>query len=153
MGRSELQVIVLRLAECVAAGTGSRLFSYLSQPRCFRPIGFDPMINVISIEDVVRALLIASDHAGQGVFNVPGKDTMPLSIAIARAGVIEIALPGPLCAAIDRLQRSEFTYPLNTRLLHFGGVLDGRRAKEVLGFEPYTPAAFPTRGEAQRAQR
>ena len=37
----------------------------------------------------------------------------------------------------------EFRYDINARRLHFGGVLDGSRARAVLGFTPRTKVTWP----------
>jgi len=59
MGLSPLQIVVLRCAEALAPGTGSQLFDYLDAPLCARPFGYDPMINVASLRDIVHALTCA----------------------------------------------------------------------------------------------
>ena len=38
-------------------GTGSQLWDYLSSRVCLRPAGFDPIVNVLSIEDAATALV------------------------------------------------------------------------------------------------
>ena len=40
-----LDILVLRMAEVLAPGTGSQMYDYLQSKICFRPIGFDPMLN------------------------------------------------------------------------------------------------------------
>jgi hypothetical protein len=81
------------------------------------------------------------------VFNIPGFDTLPLSRLIARAGRRDIPVPGPLLAPLYRLRTrtvgTEFRYDLNTRRFHFGGILDGSRARAALGYEPHHASAYP----------
>ena len=81
-----------------------------------------------------------------GVFNIPGADTLPLSRAIAEAERIEIPVPGPLLSPLYALRRKvagfDFRYDMNTRRFHFGGTLDGRRAREHLGYVPRTPVMW-----------
>lgn len=153
MGMSSLSIAVLRCAEVLAPGTGSQLHDYLGSRVCFRPLGFDPMINVLSIADCVRALRLAIHHRAPGVFNIPGADTLPLSEIIARCGRLDIPVPGPLLAPLYRLRARtvgfEFRYDQNFRRFHFGGVLDGARADKDLGYRPEQPIAWP--GAARRA--
>lgn len=140
MGLSRLQIVVARCAEVLAPGTGSQLFDYLESPVCFRPLGFDPMINVLSLVDVTQALHLLVHDREQGVFNIPGADTLPLSECIARWGRIAIPVPGtwmtPLYRWRRKLRGHDFRYGMNRRRFHYSGVLDGRRAREVLGYEP-----------------
>lgn len=147
MGLSDLQIVVLRCAESLAPGTGSQLFEYLEQPFCARPLGYDPMINVASLKDVVRALHLSVRAPRQGVFNVPGFDTLPLSVVIRKWGRIAVPLPGswisPVYHLRQRLGLTEFRYGMNRRRFHYSGVLDGRRAREVLAYEPTHPIQWP----------
>lgn len=147
MGMSRIRIAVLRCAECLAEGTGSQLWDYLQPKVCFRPLGFDPMVNVISEDDLGRALALAATSDAEGIFTIPGFDTLPLSRAIARFGRREIAIPGPLLQPVYGLRRAalggDFDYAINRGRLHFGGVLEGERAAEVLGYRPERPVAWP----------
>lgn len=140
MGLSPLQIVVLRCAEILAPGTGSQLFDYLESPVCFRPMGFDPMLNVLSLPDLCGAVQAAVHADEQGVFNIPGRDTLPLSECITRWGRVGISVPGswmtPLYQWRRRLRGHDFRYGMNRRRFHYSGVLDGRRARDVLGYEP-----------------
>lgn len=142
-----LQIAVLRCAEVLAARSGSQLWDYLQSRVCLRPLGFDPMLNVLSIDDAVAALAAATRSAATGVFNIPGADTLPLSRAIAETIRVDIPVPGPLLAPLYGLRRwvagFEFRYDLNIRRFHFGGVVDGGRARTVLGYLPGHSVQWP----------
>jgi len=144
---SPVSIVVLRCAEVLAPGSGSQLWDYLQSRVCLRPLGFDPMINVLSVADAARAIRLAAAGAGHGVYNVPGADTLPLSRIIARWGRRDVPVPGPLLAPLYRLRTwsvgFEFRYDLNLRRFHFGGVVDGTRARRELGYEPRHPIAWP----------
>ncbi len=152
MGLSRLQIVVLRMAEALGPGTGSQLYDYLQSPVCFRPAGFDPMLNVLTIEDSAAALHRALHHDAQGVFNIPGADTLPLSTAIRSYGRLGLPVLEPLIAPLyslrSRLVGGDFRYGMNRRRFHFSGVLDGTRARQVLGYVPSHPVEWPvTTGE------
>lgn len=142
-----LRITVLRCAEILAPGTGSQLWDYLQSRVCLRPLGFDPIINVLGLEDAAAAVLAALRAPSTGVFNIPGHDTLPLSAAIAESRRADLPVPGPLMSPIYGLRRwvagFEFRYDLNLRRFHFGGVLDGTRARRELGFAPRTPVRWP----------
>jgi UDP-glucose 4-epimerase len=146
MGLSRLSIAVLRLAELFAADSGSQLADYVASRVCFRPLGFDPMIELISIDDAVNAVRAALGSRAQGVFNVPGADVLPLSALIERARRSGIPVPslaiGPLYAARALLTRTEFDWTMQRRRLSFGAVLDGTRAREVLGYRPQHPISW-----------
>jgi UDP-glucose 4-epimerase len=142
-----LHVAVLRCAEILAPDVGSQLWDYLSSRVCLRPLGFDPMLNVLSIDDAVVAFGLALRSPEAGVFNIPGADTLPLSRAIAESIRFDVPVPGPLLAPLYGLRRRiagfEFRYDLNLKKFHFGGVLDGGRARARLGYVPHHPVEWP----------
>jgi UDP-glucose 4-epimerase len=147
MGMTELSIAVLRCAECLAPRTGSQLHDYLQSRVCFRPMGYDPVVNLISEEDVGRALALAARSDAQGIFTIPGATTLPLSEIIRRSGRTQIPVPGPamspLYGARRLVLRSDFDYRLNRGRLHFGVVPSGRRAERVLAYRPEVSVTFP----------
>ncbi len=146
MGVSPLGIAVLRCAECIAPRVGSQLYDYLTGRVCLRPLGYDPMMNLISVADIVEALYAAWSTKKSGVFCVPGHDTMPLSEVIRYAGRADVPLPGPSLKPLYYLRSlavgSDFRYDLNQWRLHFSGVLDGRKTKQELGYVPANPISW-----------
>lgn len=147
MGLERFAITVLRCAEILGDGTGSQLWDYLRSRVCLRPLGFDPMINVLSLDDAADAVALALAHEGNGVYNVTGADTLPLSRLIARWGRHGVPLPEPLLAPLYRLRRRttglDFRYDLNRRRFHLGGVVDDSRARAELGYRPSHPLVWP----------
>jgi UDP-glucose 4-epimerase len=155
-GMGPLEIAVLRMTELLAPGTGSQLYDYLESPVCLRPAGYDPMMNVLTIEDAASALQKAIHSSAQGVFNIPGADTLPLTTCIRAWGRLGLPIPGSWMTPLYRLRRRftghDFRYGMNRRRFHYSGVLDGSRAREVLRYVPSQPVAWPgaTVGEADR---
>jgi UDP-glucose 4-epimerase len=154
MGLSDCEIVVLRCAEALGPGTGSQLFDFLDAPLAFRPFGFDPMVNVATIADIVQALELATHGSGEGVFNVPGFDTLPLSECARRWGTPLLPMVGPFIRRAygirHALTGSEFRYGLNRKRMHFGLVLDGARARDILGYLPTHPVDWPRGGPVAR---
>jgi UDP-glucose 4-epimerase len=150
MGLSDLQIAVLRCSECVGPEIGSQVYDYLASRVCLRPLGFDPVLNLLSIDDTADAIVAAVHVDAQGVFNIPGADTLPLSAIIERAQRTDIPVPGPALRPLYRLRRvargAQFRYDLNLGRFHFSGVPDGRRAREVLGYQPASPIEWSAVG-------
>jgi UDP-glucose 4-epimerase len=155
MGLSPLTIQVLRCAEILAPDVGSQLHDYLGSFVCLRPLGYNPMLNLLTVEDAARAMLAALESHAEGVFNIPGADTLPLSLAIHKWGKRGVPVPGPLLAPLYRLRTSllgmEFRYDMNHRRFHFSSVLDGRRAREVLGYQPRHAIEWPAGARAKVA--
>ncbi|MCA9705468.1 MAG: NAD-dependent epimerase/dehydratase family protein [Myxococcales bacterium] len=143
MGLAQLQIAIVRAAECVGPRIGSQLFDYLRSRVCLRPMGYDPMLNLISIPDLVEALRLAVTSDAQGVFNIAGADTLPLSALVRAAQRWGIPVPGPLLSPLYRLRQltrgTAFRYDLNAYRFHFSGVPDDRRARRVLGYQARHP--------------
>jgi UDP-glucose 4-epimerase len=140
---ASLKLLVLRCAELFAPASGSQLHDYVGSRVCLRPLGYDPMINLLTVADAARALHLALGSGQQGVFNIPGADTLPLSSVIRRSGRRQVPLPEPLLRPLYRLRRAVtgfgFRYDLNAARFHWGVVLDGTRAEDTFGYRPTTP--------------
>lgn len=140
MVNTELGISVLRLSPVIAAGAADGLAGYLRLDPCYRPLGFDAMVNVVSLDDAADALARAAHRAPRGIFNVAGADTLPFSELAARSGARCWPVPGatiePLCA-LRRMP--EHCYRGFTGLLHHGLVVDGRAAARALGFTATRP--------------
>jgi UDP-glucose 4-epimerase len=151
IGTGRLAVTVLRLAEVLAPSQGSQLWDYLESRVCLRPLGFDPMVNLLSLDDATAAFRLALQAGLPGVFNIPGADTLPLSRVTSGWGRLDLPVPGPLLAPLYRLRTRviglDFRYDVNIRRFHFGGMLDGRRARERLGYRPSHPIEWPAATE------
>ena len=76
----------------------------------------------------------------QGVFNIPGADTLPLTKVIELWGRPSIAMPETgiywTYKLRQHLRGGQFRYGMNRRRFHYSGILDGRRAMEVLRYVP-----------------
>jgi UDP-glucose 4-epimerase len=149
MADSRLGIAVLRCADVLAAGVASPLYDYLSSRLCLRALGYDPMVNVLSLADAERALKLAVLSDVTGVFNIPGKDSLPLSELIHRAGRLGVALPGfalsPLYTLRARLTGTHFDYESDRLRFHHGGILDGSKARVQLHYIPQV-SALPSAG-------
>ena len=147
MGMSSIEVVVLRAAECVAPMMGSQLYDYLTAAVCFVPLGFDPMVNIISIADLVRATSAAIEAPGSGLYNIPGADTLPLTELIRQWGHEPIPAPGFTLGPLYRMRAwydgSEFRYGMNNWRFHFNGVLSGERAARALGLPANSEVSVP----------
>ena len=147
MGLSALHINVLRCAEILAPDMGSQLHDYLGSRVCLRPAGFDPMVEVLSLDDAARAFVLALDCPVPGIINIPGADALPLSVVIRRWGRADIPTPGPLLGPLygmrARVKSTRFRYDLNQARFHFNGVLDGARADRLLAYRPEAPIRWP----------
>jgi UDP-glucose 4-epimerase len=142
--RPDVSVTVLRFAGYLGAGVRSPFADYLALPVLPTMAGFDPRLQFVHIEDVVRALRVASSGAHPGVYNVAGAGSLTLSQLARRLGRATVPLPRFAAPWLGRTLRqvgvADFTGD-QLELLTYGRVLDTTRMTERFGFAPkYTTA-------------
>jgi UDP-glucose 4-epimerase len=102
-------------------------------------LGFDPMVQVIHQDEVVRALVLALRAGVKGIFNLAGPSPVPLSRVIRLLGRATIPVPHPVAATMLRplfsLRVSSFPAP-ELDFIRYICMVDDRRAREELGFSP-----------------
>ncbi|MEW5854827.1 MAG: SDR family oxidoreductase [Myxococcota bacterium] len=102
-------------------------------------MGFDPMVQLISDEDVAKALELALAPRVRGVFNLTGPGQLPLSMAIDEVGGRRLPLPEPLARrALNRMWSWRLTTfpPPELDHIKYSCLVDGERAARELGFTP-----------------
>ncbi len=136
-------VSILRFANVLGPDITTPLVKALELPLVPCLFGFDPRLQFVHEEDVVRAILFALETQLQGVYNVAGDGLLPWSEVAAICGKRTFPLPpyglhllsGPLA----RLGAIDLPNELLDLLRHGRGV-DNRRLKQA-GFEyGYTSA-------------
>lgn len=102
-------------------------------------LGFDPMVQVIHEEDVVRAILLALRPGVRGIFNLAGPEPAPLSHIIRLLGRPSLPVPHPMAASmLSRMWRyrvSSFPAP-ELDHIRYVCMVDDSRARRELGYEP-----------------
>ena len=102
-------------------------------------LGFDPMVQLLHVDDVVDAILLALRPGVRGVFNLAGAPPVALSKALARLGRSTLPLPYAVArAALDGAHRLGLAAALGTDVEHLRYVcmVDDQRARQVLGYRP-----------------
>lgn len=133
-----LRVVLLRAPTVVAAGGYAFMNPALPAraPRA-RALGFDPICAVISDKDVARAIQAALHARRPGIYNVAGRESVPLSLLARWTGHVAWPLPHPLlgwAAGAARLLGAGLARPFDGPPLRYGFTLDTRRAERELGF-------------------
>ena len=137
-----LDVTLLRSATVVASGGFVFMNPSFDETtgRCMRPLGYDPMCALISDKDVVRALILASYSDVSGIFNIAGREAMPLSRLAEWTSRGQLALPGPVFSGMSRMLRLARGQRAHSAIggiqQRYGFPLDTSRARRELGFRP-----------------
>ncbi|MEO7428386.1 MAG: NAD-dependent epimerase/dehydratase family protein [Acidimicrobiales bacterium] len=138
-----VSVAVLRFANVLGPDITTPLVKALELPLVPSLFGFDPRIQFVHEEDVVRVILFALETQLQGVYNVAGDGLLPWSEVAAICGKRTFPLPpvgmNLLSGPLARLGGIDLPKEL-LDLLHHGRGVDNRRLKQA-GFEyGYTSA-------------
>ena len=100
-------------------------------------MGFDPMVQVIHEEDVVRAIICSLKPGIRGVFNIVGPGEIPLSRIMRVLGKHRLPIPAvigePLLRALWKWRLTSFPPP-EVDYIRYQCTVDGSLAKDVLGF-------------------
>jgi len=137
------KVTVLRFANVLGTDIVTPLTKNLSRPLCPSIFGFDPLLQFVEEDDVVRALELVTREGLPGTFNVAGAGRLPWSEVASICGTRLLPLPPvrPSWAIAPLVKAGVFGLPPELEaLLRYGRGIDRRRFLEA-GFEyRYTSA-------------
>jgi len=92
----QIETVILRPVHIVGPTIKNASSNYLRLRHPWVVAGFDPMVQLIHVEDVCRALLLALRPALRGVYNVVGPGEVPLSAIFRELDRVPIPVPQPL---------------------------------------------------------
>jgi UDP-glucose 4-epimerase len=137
--RPDVDVTMLRAANVIGAHVVSPMTSYFRLPVIPVVLGFDPRLQFLHEDDLMRVLAHAVGSEVTGTFNVAGDGTLMLSQAVRRLGRPTVPMPGfavgSLGSALRRARLADFS-PEQISFLTFGRGVDTTRMRTELGFEP-----------------
>jgi UDP-glucose 4-epimerase len=113
--------------------------NYLRLSLVPRLLGFDPMMQVVHQDDVVRALQLSLEPGVRGIFNVAGPAPVALSRALELLGRSTVALPHAMARMmlerLFKLRVTSFPAP-ELDFIRYVCMVDDTRAREKLGYAP-----------------
>jgi UDP-glucose 4-epimerase len=136
---SEIETVILRPCHIVGPHVRNAASKYLRLRIMPSLMGFDPMLQLVHEDDLLRMVEAALRPGVRGIFNLAGTEPVPLSRILKILGKPSLPLPHALFRAVlERAWRYRLTSFPAPELDHirFNTVLDTRRAAEVLGIEP-----------------
>jgi len=153
----QTSVAVLRFANVLGSDIVTPISKNLSRRLCPSLAGFDPLLQFVEEDDVIRSLLHVTANGNSGVFNVAGDGLLPWSEVMAMCGSSPLPLlpfkPSLAAAPLARLGVLDFPPELRN-LLRYGRGVDNTRLKET-GFDYRFTSAGAVRSfiRAQRLRR
>ena len=134
----EIDTVILRPVHIVGH-VSNAISNYLRMKRLPTLLGFDPMLQIVHLDDVVEAIALSLRPGIRGVFNVTGPGPIALSVLQRQLGRRKLPIPEvlarPLYKALWDLRLTGFPVP-EMDYIKFVCMVDGTRAREVLGYEP-----------------
>ena len=139
--RKHPDTVLTVLRSCIPLGPTINNFTtrYLSLPAIYTVLGYDPLLQFIHEDDVIRAFRLAVEGEFSGAYNIVGKGVLPASTLIRMAGKINVRLPSAvLYPMMEMLWLSNLGIMPSAYLnyIRYLFVADGAKAAEEMGFVP-----------------
>lgn len=135
----QVETVVLRPVHIVGPTIKNAASNYLRLKRPWRLAGFDPMVQLIHMEDVASALAEALKQGRKGVYNLTGPGEVPLSAVFKELGANPISLPHPiarpLLSRLFSLRLASYP-PEELDHIQFLCAVDGGRWRKETGWQP-----------------
>ena len=135
----EIETVVLRPVHIVGPSIKNAPSNYLRLARPWVLTGFDPMVQLIHMEDVARALVDALRPGRKGVYNVVGPGEVPLSAVFRELGhrprSVPHVLARPLLSTLFKYRLAEYP-PEELDHIQFLCMVDGARWSQETGWKP-----------------
>ncbi len=135
----ELEVVILRPNHVVGRGIKNAPTNYLRLDPVPRLLGFDPLIQLVHVDDVVQAMRRILQHEARGIYNLGGPEVLPLSSLLRqldrRCLPIPKSLARPVLNKMWKLHMTSFPPP-ELAHIQYSCLVDDSRARQDFGYEP-----------------
>jgi UDP-glucose 4-epimerase len=135
----QVQTVVLRPVHIVGPHIKNAPSNYLRLKYPWVLAGFDPMVQLIQVEDAARAMIEALRPEAKGVYNVVGPGEVPLSAIFRELGRSPIPVPHPVARfVLDLLFKYHLASfpPPELDHIQFLCAVDGSRWHKEVGWQP-----------------
>jgi UDP-glucose 4-epimerase len=133
----EIETVILRPVHIVGR-VNNAPSRYLRLERPITVMGFDPMVQLIHVEDVVSAIERALTPGVRGVYNIAGPSPVPLSLLFEKMGSEPRPMPEPMARMVLKtawsLKMSDWPVP-ELDHIKYVCMVDDTLARQKLGFE------------------
>ena len=134
-----IQTVILRPVHIVGPNIKNAPSNYLRLRHPWVLAGFDPMVQLIHVEDAARAMIEALRPEAKGVYNVVGPGEVPLSAILRELSRAPIPFPHllarPLLDVLFTYRLASFPPP-ELDHIQFLCAVDGSRWVKDVGWKP-----------------
>jgi UDP-glucose 4-epimerase len=135
----EIETVILRPVHIVGPQIKNAPSNYLRLSSPWVMAGFDPIVQLIHVEDAARAMVEALRPGLRGVFNVAGPGEVPLSAIFRELGRRTVPVPHPvarpLLSLLFKYRLASFPPP-ELDHIQFLCAVDGQRWAQAVGWKP-----------------
>lgn len=135
----ETQTVILRPVHIVGPNIKNAPSNYLRLRNPWVVAGFDPMVQLIHVEDTARAMVEALRPEARGVYNVTGPGEVPLSAIFRELRTTTLPVPGalirPALGTLFKYRLASFP-PGEIDHIQFLCMVDGKRWEKDLNWKP-----------------
>ncbi len=132
----EIETVILRPVHIVGR-VNNAPSRFLRLERPITILGFDPMVQLIHVEDLVTAIEHSLTPGVRGVFNIAGPSPVPLSLLLDKLDRNPMPLPEPMARGVLEagwsLKLSDWPVP-EVDHIKYVCMVDDSLAREQLGF-------------------
>lgn len=140
MDNKRLKIVLLRMSNIIGRNIEGQLNAYFDSKPVFKTAGFNPLVNLLHMKDVIQAIRLALLKNVKGIYNIAGLDTAPISTFAELNGSRVVGLPESLLAPVNWLQRkmglTQYYYSVDRERQKYTALLDISKAKRDLGYKP-----------------
>ena len=150
---------ILRMAPIVCPGSSSHITNLLMSRSVPSILGFDPMVQLLHVDDAAEAILLALFRDGPPIVNVTSAGAVPLSYARRTLGTRPLVLPRSMATAMTSalwLSGKGQLPPSMLDYIQYSCVADDRLAGSVLSYHASHNASSileQARADAQRSAK
>ena len=140
-------IVILRFTNIIGRNINAQLNAYFDGNIIFKAAGFDPLVNLIHMKDVIEAIRLSIFKAQKSnIFNIAGNDTAPISTFAELNQRTCVSLPEPVLPLVNFVMRkaglTDYYYSVDRERMKYSCLLDTTRARTILGFEPSGSVEF-----------
>jgi len=135
----DIETVILRPAHIVGPHVRNAPSKYFRLRVIPALMGFDPMVQMIHEDDLIKLIEVSLKKGIRGVFNLASTDPVPLSTIFNILGKPVVRIPEFLFRSmLEKAWKYRLTSFPAPELdhIHFNQVLDTSRSREILGAEP-----------------
>lgn len=135
----ELEVVILRPNHVVGRGIKNAPSNYSRLDPVPRLLGFDPLIQLVHVDDVVHAMRLVMQNEVRGIYNIAGPEVLPLSTLIQQLGRRCLPIPKSLAKPVlNKMWKMHMTSFPPPELAHiqYSCLVDDSLAKKDFAYQP-----------------